>query len=453
MTTKKYYLNTFGCQMNKSDSERIEAKLKDLGYRPASQIEKADLIVINMCSVRQSAVDRVYGRFRQFKKLKKNKSKLKILLTGCVLRTDFNKLKQGFDYILSIKTLPFWQEILKKDNFYYSSNSRDSLSRKRCRDSYLNIAPAYCNNFSAYLPITVGCDNFCSYCVVPYTRGPMVSRPSKKIITEIKNLVKKGFKEIWLIGENVNSWEEKGKNLKVDSRKKAEKLGFSDLLKMINKIPGNFWVSFTSSHPKDFSDELIKTMVKCEKVTHYISLPLQAGDNEVLKKMNRPYTINDYKKIVKKIRKAIPDVYLSTDIIVGFPGETKKRFENTIKLFKELQFDMAYIAEYSPRPGTRTFKIKDGVPLKEKQRRREVLTKVLEEIATKKNKKYLGKEVEVLVSEMLKGKFLVGKTKNYCTVKIVDLPEKTETTKMIGKLVKAKVIGVIPWGLKAHLAP
>ncbi len=457
---KKYFITTFGCQMNKSDSERISAKLKELGYQSAPDPSGADLIVINMCSVRQSAVDRVYGRFNQFKKLKKQNSNFKTLLTGCVLPSDLKKFKKYFNYILSIKTLPYWEQALSKNHFYYYPSQRT----QKFKTDYLKNTPCYQNNFSAYVPISIGCDNFCSYCVVPYTRGPLISRSSKDILAQIKNLVKKGFKEIWLIGENVNSWKvEKERNSRFnppltksppslrEGGREKERIGFPELLRMVNEIPGDFWISFTSSHPKDFSDKLIKTMKQCAKVTDYISLPIQSGDNQVLKAMNRPYKVSDYKKIVKKIRKSIPDVYLSTDIIVGFPEETKKQFANTAKLFKELRFDMAYIAEYSPRRGTTAFKVKDNVSQKEKQQRREILTKILEKTAIAKNKKYIGKTIEVLISNVIKNKFLVGKTKNYKTVKIVDLPPQIKPQQMIGRIAKAKVIDIIPWGLKAEL--
>lgn len=433
---KKCHLTTFGCQMNKSDSERIAAKLRGLKYEITANVDEADLIIINMCSVRQSAVDRVYGRFKQFKKIKRQNPNLKTMLTGCILPSDLKKFKKYFDYILSIKTLPLWQQALSKNRFHCYPSQRT----QRFNTHYLKNPPCYQNNFSAYVPISIGCDNFCSYCVVPYTRGPLISRPTKDILAQIKNLVKKGFKEIWLIGENVNSYQ-------------WNKIDFPELLKMANKIPGDFWISFTSSHPKDFSDKLIKAMKQCGKVTDYISLPIQSGDNKILKAMNRPYKVNDYKKIVKKIRKTIPNVYLSTDIIVGFPGETKEQFANTVKLFKELEFDMAYIAEYSPRRGTTAFKMKDNVSQKEKQQRREALTKILEKTAIAKNKKYIGETIEVLVSDVIKGKFLVGKTKNYKTVKIVNLPARIKPQELIGKIAKVKIIGVIPWGLQANLEP
>jgi len=256
-------------------------------------------------------------------------------------------------------------------------------------------------------------------------------------LTEVKQLVKKGHKEIWLLGENVNSYG--------IQREKDAKINFSKLLMTVNDIPGNFWIRFTSSHPKDFSDELIEAIAKCEKVTKYINLPIQSGDNGILKKMNRPYTVRDYKNLVKKIRKKIPNVCLSTDVIVGFPKETKKQFQNTVKLFKEIKPDMAYISQYSPRPGTAAYKMKDSVSHQEKEKRDKFLTEVLKKTALENNKKYIGKIVEVL-PEYERKDWLIGKTKEYKTIKF-----KPVNKKLIGKFVKVKVTDVIPWGLSGHL--
>ncbi len=400
---KKYWIITFGCQMNKSDSERIAAKLEKKKYVPASKIDEADLIVVNMCSVRQSAVDRVYGLIPQLTKLKTKNYKPKTVLTGCIIKYDFKKFKDKFNYILPKKDL-----------------------------SYSKIRPKYKSQFSVYIPVVIGCNNFCSYCVVPYTRGPEISRPAKEILEEIKYLVKENYKEIWLVGENVNSY-------------KSNKKNFSQLLKQIDKIPGKFWIRFISCHPKDFSQELIKTIKQGKKITPYISLPVQSGDNQILKKMNRPYTVKKYKELVKKIRKNIPDVNLSTDVIVGFPGETKKQFQNTVKLFREIEFDIAYISQYSPRPGTAAFKLKDTVSLKEKQRRDKALTEVLKKTALKNNKKYIGKIVEVL-PEYERKSWIIGKTREYKTIKF-----QSRESSLIGEFVKVKVINAIPWGLKGEL--
>jgi len=256
------------------------------------------------------------------------------------------------------------------------------------------------------------------------------------------------------LGQNVNSYQSIGKNSSAAASAKADKIvKFHDLLKMINEIPGNFWIRFTSPHPKDFSDELINTMAKCQRVTPYLNLPVQSGDDEILKKMNRPYTVNQYKDLVKKIRDKFAlireglerGVAISTDIIVGFPGETKKQFENTVKLFKEIKFDMAYIAKYSPRPGTTAAKLKNNVTLEEKERRYKILTEILRKTAQDQNKNYIGKRVEVLIDSK-KDNLYFGKTRTYKTVRVFSKKN------LIGEFINVKIIDALPWGLKGILS-
>ena len=338
----RYYIITFGCQMNKSDSERIATVLESRSYEPTSKINKADLIVVNMCSVRQSAVDRIFGLIPKFTKLKTQNLKLKTILTGCILKKDKRKFAEGFDQILRFKDL-------------------------------LKYQPKYQDKSVAFIPISNGCNNACTYCVVPFARGPLICRSHLDVLKEVKNAVQKGFREIWLLGQNVNDYQSP-----TDTS-----INFAKLLKMVNDISGNFKFFFVSPHPKHFSDELIDTLAQCEKFGKYVNLPVQSGDDKILKKMNRNYTVKEYKNLVKKIRKKIPEIRLSTDVIVGFPGETEKQFQNTAKLLKEIKFNWAYIAKYSPRPGTVAFKMKNDVPLKEKKRRektlREILMKKVEE--------------------------------------------------------------------------
>ena len=333
-----YYIITYGCQMNKADSERIATILESKRYKEASNINEANLIVVNMCSVRQSAVDRVYGKIKNFAKLKAQNPKLKTILTGCILKKDRPKFAKGFDQILRFKDL-------------------------------LKYQPKYQDKSVAFIPISNGCNNACSYCVVPFVRGPLICRNHKEIIKETKNTIKQGFKEIWLLGQNVNDYQSP-----TDSS-----TNFAKLLNMLNEIPGNFKILFTSPHPKNFSEELIDILAKCGKFGKYLNLPVQSGNDEILKKMNRNYTVKEYKKLVKKIRKKIPEIRLSTDVIVGFPGETKRQFQNTAKLLKEIKFNWAYIAKYSPRPGTvAALKMEDNVPLEEKKRREKILREVIE---------------------------------------------------------------------------
>jgi tRNA-2-methylthio-N6-dimethylallyladenosine synthase len=394
--------------MNHSDSERISSFLEKKGYKPASKIDEAGLIVVNMCSIRQSAVDRVYGIFPKLKKLKTKNPKLETVLTGCILKKDKQKFLKIFSFVLNIN------EFLNTKN-------------------YLIIQPKYSNNFSALVPISNGCNNSCSYCVVPFTRGPLLCRDHKKILKEIKEIIKKDFKEIWLLGQNVNDYLSPSNS----------NINFTELLKLINALAGNFWIRFTSPHPYYFSDELIKIMAEGEKITPYLNLPIQSGDNEILKKMKRPYSVSDYKKLVQKIRKKIPSICLSTDIIVGFPNETKKQFENTVNIFKEIKFDMAYISRYSPRSGTLAEKIKDNISKKEKEKREKILTEILKKIALRKNKKYIGKTITVLPNKYKNG-ILTGKSHDYKTVKLKSRHDQT------GKFIKVKITKALPWGLKGE---
>ncbi len=328
--------------MNKSDSERIASILEEKGGLSTSKINEADLILVNMCSVRQSAVNRVYGLIQKFKELKIKNPKIKTILTGCIVKKDRPKFTKGFDQILKFKDL-------------------------------LEYQPKYQYVPKAHIPISSGCNNACAYCVVPFTRGKLICRDPKEIIKEVKSTIKNDCREIWLLGQNVNDYQ-------------SGSLNFAGLLKMIDKIPGNFKFLFTSPHPKNFSDELINTLSQSKKFGKYLNLPLQSGDNQILKRMNRPYTAEQYRYLIKKIRQEVPDINLSTDIIVGFPQETNKQFKNTVKLFEEIRFDMAYISQYSPRPGTAAFRMKDNVSLKEKKKRWKILNDILLKTINPKNK-------------------------------------------------------------------
>lgn len=409
----KYHITTFGCQMNHSDSERIAAILNCMNYEPASSQNEADLIIINSCSVRQSAIDRIYGQLRNLS------SRQKTILTGCVLPKEKEQFKDKFNFIMNIKDLVNLPDFIEH-------RIPDKIT------DYLDIVPKYQNTFSAYVPIMTGCNNFCTYCAVPYTRGREISRPAEEIINEVKNLVKKNYKEIWLLGQSVNSYRD-------------QEISFPKLLRMINDIPGNFWIRFTSPHPKDFSDDLIDALVEYKKVTEYINLPVQAGDNKVLKRMNRPYTVEHYKNLVQKIREKNPDIAISTDVIVGFSGESKEQFQNTVKLFEDIKYDMAYISQYSPRPGTAASRLKDDVPKNEKAKRDNILTDVLRKTALEQNQKYLNQTIDVLIDKERKDSYL-GKTRTYKTVKIL----KTQSN-LIGQFVKVKITEAGSWGLTGIL--
>ena len=463
--------------MNESDSEKIAAVLKMRGHKPAKNENEANLIVINACSVRQSAVDRVFNKINKYYQNKR--SPKKIILAGCVLETDKNKLKD--------KVSEFWSpdQYFELASLAKENSSANRQKNKQGENNKLSpFTKALCrlqtvrnNKHTAFVPIMTGCNNFCAYCVVPFTRGREKSRPAEEIIEETRLLIKKGYKEIVLLGQNVNSYKgqmnvlkkqkkSEGANFcsaKITDRQKPETINFSQLLKLINRLSGNFWLSFLTSHPKDMSDELIKTIAQCQKVTPYIHLPVQSGDNEILRKMNRRYTISHYKNLIKKIRDAFaqyrpkfPPVAISTDIIVGFPGETKKQFENSAKLMRQIKFDMAYIAKYSPRPGTAAARLKDNVLPKEKQRRWNVLHKILTQTALANNRKYLGKTIEVLfplsaktTGKNFSGDFIIGKTPTNKKVKFFCVSK--QRNKKPQQFAKVKIEKAASWGLFGKL--
>ncbi|MEA3463878.1 MAG: tRNA (N6-isopentenyl adenosine(37)-C2)-methylthiotransferase MiaB [Patescibacteria group bacterium] len=446
MGNKTYNIITIGCQMNKSDSERVAGYLENLGYKWSNNKYQADLVVVNTCGVRQSAEDRVYGIIPR---IKKQNSKVKIILTGCLSeRKDVQKrLRDKVD---------IWLPITQISNFQFLISNKISNPKSQI-PNYLELKPKYQSKFSAFVPIGNGCDNFCTYCVVPNARGREIYRPVNEIIDEARELVERGYKEIILIAQNVNSYNSpftpKNANPPAGGR---QKINFASLLKLINNIPGNFWIRFATSHPKDMSGELIKTIAECDKICRHIHLPAQAGDNEILKKMNRGYTVEHYKKLIKRIRQAMPNASITTDIIVGFPGETKRQFNRTVKLFKEMKFDMAYIAQYSSRPGTAAEKLDDDAPKEEKKRRERELMVVLRKTALENNKKYIGKAVDVLVEGKNKKGEWYGKTRTSKNVKIkiqTHCDASVQGKKdLVGEFVKVKINRARDFGLKGEVA-
>jgi len=429
-----YHIITIGCQMNKADSERIAAFLEERSYKNQEDWHKADLIILTTCGIRQSAEDRVYGLVGRMHKLN---PKAKIVITGCLAkRQDVQKrLKSMVDLFMPINELPNLLDLLKKcrrDN----TLSAEEL-RKISGEKYLTIQPKYESNFSAYLPIGNGCNNFCSYCVVPYARGPEVYRPATDIVTEARGLVKRGYKEIILIAQNVNSY-------------KSASTDFPKLLKRLASISGDFWLRFSSSHPKDLSDDLITVLASSPKICDHLHVAVQSGDDDILKAMNRKYTVVHFCSLIKKIRKSKPGISITTDAIVGFPGETKKQFQNTVKLFKDMDFAMAYISQYSPRPGTISWGMEDNVKKEEKKRREKVLTDIIEKSSDKINKTYLGKEIKVLAEGMNKRNKYYGKTSSFKTIRFT-APEDISVEEIIGQFVQVKIEKVVKNNLEGFL--
>jgi len=352
--------------MNEADSERIAGWYEAKGWKAAKSPEEADEVIINTCSVRQTAEDRVLGLVKNLKTPPKYyipNTKYKVILTGCMLYHPLADLK---------KKLPLADEF-KKISEFFGNSQLDNLAIRN-------------SGSHAWVPIMEGCNNFCAYCVVPYARGREKPRPFEEIICEVKELVKRGYKEVTLLGQNVNSY---GRDFSVSYVKSLLLLyhiliydtqtPFALLLRVLNKIGGLRKISFLTSNPWDLSDDIIEAM-KLSKVDRYLHLPVQSGDDEVLRRMNRPYTALQYIKLIKRIKKEIPDIEIGTDIIVGFPEETEEQFKHTVDLCERAGFAKAYIAMYSPRPGTAAYKFKDDVPYSEKKRR----WRILEELVNKK---------------------------------------------------------------------
>jgi tRNA-2-methylthio-N6-dimethylallyladenosine synthase len=421
----KYYFWVLGCAMNYSDAERIATVLSILGYEKTEVEEEADLIVTIACSVRQHAIDRIYGKAKDWQRRKAKNPTFKTVLTGCVLEKDRAKMAKVFDLIFEIEDLG------KLPGLLGEAVAEDKVEEMGRSGEYLGIAPAYESSFRAYVPIMTGCNNFCTYCAVPYTRGREKSRSQKEIILEVSGLVEKGFKEITLLGQNVNSYE----------------FGFVELLAEIDKIPGDYRVYFYSNHPKDMSEGLINLMPTLKHFPAYIHLPLQSGNDEIIRAMNRHYSKESYLELVEKIRTAMPEVALTTDIIVGFPGEGESELADTVEVMEAAKFDMAFLAQYSSRPGTKAAKLEDDVNKEEKKRREKILLDVLSKTAKENNERLVGTPQKVLVDGEKNGKYF-GRTAGYKVVEI-----KTDQALELGQFIDVEVKSATAWKLLGIVLP
>ena len=420
-----YYIWTIGCQMNKADSERIASYLEQMGYQPSPRAEEAEIIVLNSCVVRQSAEDRVNNKLNALKSLKRGKV---LALTGCIVDSRIDGLRNRFPRV-DLFFAP--QAFFELSRFLKVRG----LAPKGLDSDLVNLKPKISN----FVTIIQGCNNFCSYCIVPYRRGRERSRPVSEVVCEVKELVRCGAKEVILLGQNVDSY---GHDLFEESNKPT----LADLLAELNRIDGLSRIRFLTSHPKDMGERLIEAMTNLEKVCEHLSLPLQAGDDDILRAMRRGYTVEHYVGLIERIRRSIPHIALSTDVIVGFPGESGGQFRKTHDLLRELRFDTVHVACYSPRPGTiAARKLGDDVPLEEKVRRRREIEALQEGIATEINRKLLGQTVEVLVEGRKKGRWW-GRTR---TDKLVFFED--EANRM-GQLVKVKIEKTSPWSLQGSLA-
>lgn len=402
-----YTITTFGCQMNKSDSERLSSLLDRLGMSQVDEPAKADVIIYNTCSVRQTAEDRMYGIHHSLERLKAENPDIVVAVTGCMAGRDTDgKIRERLhlvDLFFPIDEIIYLPQRLSELNSKLLDPNAPVAESEY--EHYLKIKPSYQNVFQAYVAISNGCNKFCTYCVVPYSRGRQKDRPVKDVLDEVRGLSEKGCLEITLLGQTVNLYnppdkEEFSKNNPFDPGKNA----FGSLMWEINQVPGVNRIHFTAPHPQ-YMDENTVAALGLSKQVNYLHLPVQSGSNEVLKRMNRPYTREQYIEIIRRVRQARPEIALGTDIIVGFCGETDSQFEETLDLYRECDFDIAYLARYSVRSGTAASRMyKDDVSKIEKRRRWLTLQRLMEETVLRKNQDYVGKTVEVLVDSCDKGR-------------------------------------------------
>lgn len=431
---KMAYVHSFGCQLNVSDGEKIKGILKETGFCFTENPENADIIILNTCAVRESAEERVFGIIGSMKKLKEENPDLIIGLSGCMTAQEKNvdRIKKSYpqvDIVLgtsAINSLPrLIYEHINGTKFSCDISEYDDFS---CRTEQVRES-----SFKASVPIMFGCNNFCTYCIVPYVRGRERSRHSEDIINEVKKLVSEGYKEIMLLGQNVNSY---GKDLQDD-------INFPGLLRKLNEIEGDFIIRFMSSHPKDAGKDLLDAIIECDKVAKHLHLPVQSGSNSVLKAMNRKYTVEKYFEAVDYLRKYDSDFSITTDIIVGFPNETDEEFEDTIKLIKRVEYDNIYSFIYSKRSGTKAAEIIDDISEKEKGERMRRLLDVQREISERNYKRFIGKNMRVLVDGKSKKRegFMTGKSNEFIIVEF----KGDESLK--GKFVNVKITDSMNWAV------
>ncbi len=428
----KYHLVPLGCQMNQSDAERIMTVLEESGFTPCDREEDADLLGVISCSVRQRAIDKVYSKIHLWNSWKKHRPLL-TFVSGCILPEDREKLLKRFDLLFTINELPQVPDMIRQYGVNTAAAVRPTAPLvtpreerqyiptrtggphgvpQDIREGFWQVQPRYQSEIEAYVPIQNGCDKFCTFCAVPYTRGREVSRPSGEILQEVSRLVDAGYRTITLLGQNVNSYG-------LDQR--SREMRFSELLRLIGEETRNkpVWIYFTSPHPRDMGDDVLEVIANYPTLANQIHLPIQSGDDKVLIRMNRNYRLQGYRRVVESIRHILPEATLFTDIIVGFTGETEEQFERTRAAMREFKYNMAYIAQYSPRPGAASARWADDVPPETKRHRLHVLTAELEHSALAFNEQLTGRELPVLLDGFdRKPEYFSGKTEGRIPVRV-----------------------------------
>ena len=433
---KKYFIRTYGCQMNVHDSEEIKARLERLGLTETENMEDSDVVILNTCAIRENAHDKMYGFLGRCKHLKETKKDLIIGICGCMAQEEsvceeIIKKHPFVNLVFGTHNINELEELLLKNDHKLDINVYSVEG-----NVFENIPYTRDSKYKAWVNIQYGCDKFCTYCIVPYTRGKQRSRKSVDIINEVNNLVKEGYLEVTLLGQNVNAY---GKDLE-------NELSFARLLEEVSKT-GIKRIFFVTSHPWDFTDELIDVIKRCENVCPYIHLPLQSGNDHILRLMGRRYTKDEYLTLVNKIKTAIPDVCLTTDIIVGFPGETEAEFQDTLDVVNEVKYDSAFTFIYSPRIGTPAALMKDDVTLEEKETRLSRLNELVNNYSLMNNQKYQDKIVDVLITDISEKD--ESKVCGYTnTMKLVNI---TGGKNLIGSIAKVKITGCKSFSLDGEI--
>ncbi len=433
----KAMVRTYGCQQNVADSEKIKGMLEKMGCEIVEETDDADIIIFNTCAVREHAEDRVFGNVGALKALKRKKPSLLIGLCGCMMEQKHiaEKIHKSFPYV----GLVFGTHVIHKlpEMVYNAVTTGKRLIERGTDDGniYEGLPIHRDGSFKGWLPIMYGCDNFCSYCIVPHVRGRERSRKSCIVVNEAQKMVEAGYKEITLLGQNVNSY---GKGL-------DEQVTFAQLLQRVSDIDGDFWVRFMTSHPKDASKELIDTIANNDKICNHIHLPFQSGSDRILKQMNRHYDVARYMEIVDYAKSKIPDLSLTSDVIVGYPGETYEDFQQTLDLIRKVEFTSLFTFIYSPRVGTPAATKPDPIPHEEKTKWFAELLKVQEEIAAKRCAEMVGKTLRVLVEEQTKNGVLSARTQNNIIV------ECEGDEDLIGTFQTAEITEARNWILRGRL--
>ena len=442
----KYYIFTMGCQLNENDSEKIAGMLEKMSYSETSKLEEANIIVFNTCCVRENAEEKLFGKIGEIKKLKEYKNVI-LAIGGCMMQEDvmLDKIKKSYKYVdivfgtHTMQNLP--EDIYKvleeqtkvKDVIDIDGEIYEGLPIKRN------------DKFRASVTITYGCNNFCTYCIVPYVRGRERSRNPENILEEVRGLAKEGYKEVTLLGQNVNSYMN---HPGIDKSKLGKINSFATLLDEVCKIDGIERVKFISPHPKDFTDDVIEVIAKNDKIARLVHLPLQSGNTKVLKEMNRVYTKKQYLELVDKMKARISNIAFSTDIIVGFPGETDEEFEDTLDVVRKVNFEQIFMFIYSPREGTIAAKREDQIPEKIKHVRFDKLKELYESKVDENNERYLNTKQKILIEGYSKNndKMLTGRTD---TNKVVIFEPKEDLK--IGDMTVVKITEAHKWFLKAEI--